>query len=56
MLDQQWHLINTQMKDIELNVTGLWSRGITGDGIKVVIVDDGLDFNSDDLKDNFVSW
>ncbi len=56
MLDQQWHLINTQMTDIELNVTGLWSRGVTGDGVHVVIVDDGLDLNSDDLKDNFVRW
>nr|XP_018264864.1 kexin [Kwoniella dejecticola CBS 10117]OBR87022.1 kexin [Kwoniella dejecticola CBS 10117] len=53
MLDQQWHLINTEMKDVELNVTGLWGRGITGEGVHVVIVDDGLDLNSDDLKDNF---
>lgn len=54
MLNQQWHLINTQMRDIELNVTGLWARGITGDGVHVVIVDDGLDLNSDDLSENFV--
>nr|XP_019011937.1 kexin [Kwoniella pini CBS 10737]OCF50718.1 kexin [Kwoniella pini CBS 10737] len=53
MLDQQWHLINTEMKEVELNVTGLWGRGITGEGVHVVIVDDGLDLNSDDLKDNF---
>ncbi|WVR03717.1 hypothetical protein IAU60_000712 [Kwoniella sp. DSM 27419] len=53
MLDQQWHLINTEMKDVELNVTGLWGRGITGEGVHVVIVDDGLDMNSEDLKDNF---
>jgi kexin len=55
MLGQQWHLINTDMKDIELNVTGLWAKGITGKGVKVVIVDDGLDLNSDDLAPNFVS-
>lgn len=54
MLDQQWHLINTQMKDIELNVTGLWGRGVTGEGVHVVIIDDGLDVESKDLKDNFV--
>ncbi|OWZ26316.1 kexin [Cryptococcus neoformans Tu259-1] len=53
MLDQQWHLINTQMKDIELNVTGLWGRGVTGEGVHVVIIDDGLDVESKDLKDNF---
>jgi kexin len=56
MLRQQWHLINTDMKDIELNVTGLWAKGITGDGVKVVIVDDGLDLNSDDLSANFVCY
>ncbi|WVQ93527.1 hypothetical protein IAU59_000601 [Kwoniella sp. CBS 9459] len=53
MLDQQWHLINTEMKDVELNVTGLWGRGITGEGVHVVIVDDGLDVNSRDLQGNF---
>ncbi|OCF31165.1 kexin [Kwoniella heveanensis BCC8398] len=53
MLDQQWHLINTEMKDVELNVTGLWGRGITGQGVHVVIVDDGLDVNSRDLQENF---
>ena len=56
MLNQQWHLINTEMQEVELNVTGLWSRGITGSGVHVVIVDDGLDLNSDDLHDNFVSF
>ncbi|KAK4684623.1 kexin, partial [Tremellales sp. Uapishka_1] len=53
MLKQQWHLINTEMPEVEVNVTGLWGRGITGTDVKVVIVDDGLDYESDDLKDNF---
>jgi kexin len=55
LLPQQWHLINTQMRDYELNVTGLWARGITGEGVKVCIIDDGLDMKSDDLAGNFVS-
>lgn len=54
MLQTQWHLINQEDSRNELNVTGLWGRGITGTGVKVVIVDDGLDLNSDDLADNFV--
>jgi len=54
MLNQQWHLINTEMPNVELNVTGLWAKGITGTGVKVALIDDGLDFNSQDLKDNFV--
>jgi kexin len=43
MLNQQWH------------VTGLWSQGITGKGVHVGIIDDGLDMESDDLAENFVS-
>jgi len=54
MLNQQWHLINQEMKDIELNVTGLWSQGVTGKGVHVGIIDDGLDMESDDLAENFV--
>lgn len=55
MLNQQWHLINQEMKDIELNVTGLWSQGVTGKGVHIGIIDDGLDMESDDLAENFVS-
>ena len=56
LLNQQWHLINQEMADIELNVTGLWARGVTGKGVKVALIDDGLDMHSDDLADNFVSY
>lgn len=28
--------------------------GITGEGVVVVLLDDGLDYESEDLKDNFV--
>jgi kexin len=55
MLNQQWHLINQEMKDVELNVTSLWSRGVTGSGVRIGIIDDGLDMDSDDLAENFVS-
>jgi kexin len=55
MLNQQWHLINQEVTDMELNVTGLWSQGITGKGVHVGIIDDGLDMESDDLAENFVS-
>lgn len=44
------------MKDIEFNVIGFWGRGIIGEGVYVVIIDDGLDVESKDLKDNFVCY
>lgn len=38
----------------DINVTGVWSQGITGKGVNVAILDDGLEFEHDDLKDNYV--
>lgn len=49
----QWHLFNTREDGNDINVTGLWKEGITGKGSTVCIVDDGLDLDSDDLKDNY---
>lgn len=40
----------------DINVTGVWKQGISGKGVTVVIVDDGLDYNSTDLAANFVSF
>ena len=40
---KQWHLANDQMRDNSINVTGVWAQGITGKGVVVSIVDDGLD-------------
>ncbi|KAI9272524.1 peptidase S8/S53 domain-containing protein [Sporodiniella umbellata] len=53
LFDKQWHLINQKNPGNDLNVTGLWKEGVTGQGVKVVILDDGLDYNSTDLADNF---
>ena len=36
-------------------VTPIWDMGITGKGVITALVDDGLDYNSDDLAANFVS-
>jgi kexin len=38
----------------EMNVSKLWEQGITGEGVRVALIDDGLDYTSLDLKDNFV--
>ncbi|KAG2200660.1 hypothetical protein INT47_005816 [Mucor saturninus] len=52
-LEKQWHLINQVNVGNDINVTGVWQQGITGKGVTVVILDDGLDYKSRDLKDNF---
>ena len=49
----QWHLYNPQQLGHDLNVTGVWMQGITGKNSTVCIVDDGLDMDSEDLKDNY---
>ncbi|KZT39745.1 hypothetical protein SISSUDRAFT_984412 [Sistotremastrum suecicum HHB10207 ss-3] len=49
----QWHLSNDEFPEHMMNVTGLWEMGITGQGVISAMVDDGLDFESDDLAANF---
>ena len=50
----QWHLLNEKTPPHDMNVTGVWEMGYTGKGVISAIVDDGLDFHSDDLADNYV--
>ncbi|KAF2482338.1 peptidase S8/S53 domain-containing protein [Neohortaea acidophila] len=59
IFQEQWHLFNHVEEGHHLNVTGVWQQGITGKGSAVCIVDDGLDMDSLDLKDNYFakgSW
>ena len=53
IFDEQWHLFNTVQLGHDINVTGVWKQGITGEGATAVMVDDGIDMYSDDLKDNY---
>jgi kexin len=50
----QWHLVNDEFPENSMNVSGLWELGITGKGIISAMVDDGVDYTSDDLSANFV--
>lgn len=38
-----------------MNVQGAWSEGITGSGVVVTILDDGLEKDHPDLQKNYVS-
>ncbi|RDX56377.1 hypothetical protein OH76DRAFT_1395493 [Lentinus brumalis] len=53
---QQWHLVNDDYPEHMMNVTPLWDMGITGKGVITALVDDGLDYTSDDLAANFYAY
>lgn len=53
IFQDQWHLFNHIQIGHDINVTGVWQQGITGKNSTISIVDDGLDMDSDDLKDNY---
>lgn len=52
---QQWHLANDKRAGYDLNVSSVWASNITGKGVNVCLIDDGLDMKSPDLVSNFVS-
>lgn len=54
IFNDQWHLANNPYPTYDLNVSGVWKQGITGKGVYTAVVDDGLDANSEDLRENFV--
>jgi len=55
LFPRQWHLVNEEFPEHIMNVTKLWEMDITGYGVVTALVDDGLDYESEDLADNFVS-
>ena len=40
---------------VDVDVMPVWRQGITGRGVVVSILDDGVDHTHPDLRDNFVS-
>lgn len=55
LFPEQWHLVNDEYPQHSMNTTPVWDMGFTGKGIHTSFLDDGLDFEHDDLKDAFVS-
>lgn len=53
IFEEQWHIFNVKTPGNDINVTDVWLNGITGKNVTACIVDDGLDMDSNDLKDNF---
>lgn len=55
LFPKQWHFVNEEFPEHMMNVTSVWEQGITGKNVISAIVDDGLDYESEDLAPNFVS-
>src|SRR5262245_21127982 len=52
LFSQQWHLSNSVTGQYDLNVVDVWGD-YTGKGVKVVVFDDGFDYNNPDLAPNY---
>ncbi|XP_060107629.1 proprotein convertase subtilisin/kexin type 7 [Heteronotia binoei] len=50
---QQWHLSNRKSPGMDINVTGVWERNVTGQGVTVVVVDDGVQHTIKDIQPNY---
>ncbi|KDR67665.1 hypothetical protein GALMADRAFT_105622 [Galerina marginata CBS 339.88] len=53
LFPEQWHLINDDYPEHMMNTTPVWDMGFTGKGVLTSFLDDGLDFETEDLKDAF---
>lgn len=51
---KQWHLFNRKIPGHDVNVVPVWEQGISGKGVVVCIIDDGIDYSHVDLKGKFV--
>ncbi|CAG5101699.1 Similar to Pcsk1: Neuroendocrine convertase 1 (Rattus norvegicus) [Cotesia congregata] len=55
--NKEWYLQDTrsskELPKLDLNVVPLYHQGITGRGIRVAVLDDGLEYTHDDLKNNY---
>ncbi|XP_053308262.1 proprotein convertase subtilisin/kexin type 7 [Spea bombifrons] len=49
----QWHLHNRHNPGMDINVTGVWERNVTGQGVTVVVVDDGVQHTIQDIQPNY---
>ncbi|XP_043523370.1 neuroendocrine convertase 1-like isoform X1 [Frieseomelitta varia] len=55
--DQEWYLQDTRsnkaLPKLDLNVLSLYRLGVTGRGVRVAVLDDGLEYTHDDLRNNY---
>ncbi|XP_038065409.1 proprotein convertase subtilisin/kexin type 7-like [Patiria miniata] len=49
----QWHLHNHASPGMDINVTEVWNHNITGTGVVVAVIDDGLEWRNEDILANY---
>lgn len=55
LLLQQDTRSNKALPKLDLNVLPLYRLGVTGRGVRIAVLDDGLEYTHDDLWNNYVS-
>ncbi|XP_047439598.1 neuroendocrine convertase 1 [Mugil cephalus] len=57
MWNQQWYLQDTRtsssLPKLDLHVIPVWQKGITGKGVVITVLDDGLEWNHTDIYSNY---
>ena len=53
LFTRQWYLFNRNHPGHDINVIPVWKEGITGKGVVIALIDDGVDYEHADLKDSF---
>ncbi|XP_076180239.1 neuroendocrine convertase 1 [Ptiloglossa arizonensis] len=55
--DQEWYLQDTRsnkaLPKLDLNVLPLYRLGVTGRGVRIAVLDDGLEYTHEDLWNNY---
>lgn len=52
---QQDTRITPSLPKLDLHVIPVWQKGITGKGVVITVLDDGLEWNHTDIYSNYVS-
>lgn len=55
--DQEWYLQDTRTRPdlpkLDLHVLPLYKLGVTGRGVRIVVLDDGIEYTHDDIRENY---
>lgn len=55
-LPQQDTRTRPDLPKLDLHVLPLYKMGVTGRGVRIVVLDDGLEYTHDDIRENYVSF